>query len=182
MSGLNDDVDDDEKMFKLYEEELKKSINSINDKISSNNIYSNDADIIIECDDTLKQMEIEARQISSLEKKRKCLTKISDYKSILLRKKEVGQRSQLIGDRSIDDRGRMMNVQEKLNRQNDAILNAQKCVAETEEVGVNITKELFENRNKIESAGNKSKEINADLDTAKKMLKSMQSRENCNIN
>ena len=175
---IGGDDNDDDKMFILYEVELKKSISSIDENIK-NNITVND--IIMECNDTLKQMEIEARQIPSSEKKKICLAKISDYKSIIMRKKELGQRSQLIGEKSNDDRERMMTIQDKLNRQNDTILNAQKCVTETEDIGVNITKELLENRTKIESAGNKSKEVNADLDTAKKMLKSMQSRENCNM-
>jgi phosphopantetheine--protein transferase-like protein len=167
-----------EAMYKMYEEELMKLMKTIDDELNSN---SNIDSIIIECNHILKQMEIEARQIAIAEKKKGCLSKISEYKSTLMRKKEQGQRSQLIGDKSIVDRERMMNVQDKLNRQNDTILNAHKCVAETEEVGVNITKELVDNRTKIESAGNKSKEVNADLDSASKMLKSMQSRENCNI-
>ena len=177
MSSFNDN-DDDEKMYKMYEEELMKGLNSIDEGLNSN---SNIDSILIECNDILKQMEIEARQIASFDKKKDCLSKISNYKNTLMRKKELGQRSQLIGDKSIADRERMITVQDKLNRQNDTILNAHKCVAETEEVGVNITKELIDNRTKIETAGNKSKEVNADLDTASKMLKSMQSRENCNI-
>lgn len=167
MSDTNNNSDDD-KMYKMYEEELLKLFNET--KVD-----------LVECNDILKQMEIEARQISSLDRKKLLLSKISEYKNELMRKKESCQRSELIGDKSIIDRDRMMNVQDKLNRQNDVILNAHKCVADTEEVGVSITKELIDNRSKIESAGNKSKDINADLDSAKKMLKSMQSRENCII-
>ena len=173
MSSFND-----EKMYKMYEEELMKGLNSIDEGLNSN---SNIDSTLIECNDIIKQMEIEARQIASADKKKDYLSKISNYKTTLMRKKELGQRSQLIGDKSIADRERMINVQDKLSRQNDTILNAHKCVAETEEVGVNITKDLSSCRTKIESAGNKSKEVNADLDTASKMLKSMQSRENCNI-
>ena len=106
---------------------------------------------------------------------------IQDYKNLLIRKKEFVQRSQLINDKSISDRERMMSVQDKLNRQNNSIMNATKVLEETEEVGVSITKELEVNRTKIEEAGNKTNQINADLDSAKKMLKSMQSRENCSI-
>ena len=184
MSGFNnsndniDGDDDDVKMCIIYENEFKTLLNSIDDNNNNNN---NTDEIIANCNDCLKQLEIESRQLLSAEKKKIYLSKIVDYKSLLMRKKESIQRSQLINDKSISDRERMMNVQDKLNRQNVSIMNATKCVAETEEVGISITKELEVNRTKIAEASNKTKDINTDLDSAKKMLKSMQSRENCNL-
>lgn len=40
----------------------------------------------------------------------------------------------------------------RLERQNEMIMNAQRTVAETEEVGLQITEELGRNREKIQSA------------------------------
>lgn len=176
MSSFNDNTDDDDRMCKIYENEFNTLLNSIDDG-NGNSVD----EIIANCNDCLKQLEIETRQLSSSEKKKHYLVKITDYKNLLIRKKEFVQRSQLINDKSISDRERMMSVQDKLNRQNNSIMNATKVVEETEEVGVSITKELEVNRTKIEEAGNKTNQINADLDSAKKMLKSMQSRENCSI-
>lgn len=43
----------------------------------------------------------------------------------------------------------------RINRQNDIILNAQRTVADTEEVGLEITNELSKNREKIQSSQSK---------------------------
>lgn len=43
----------------------------------------------------------------------------------------------------------------RINRQNEMIANAHRTVAETEEVGMEITSELARNREKIESARTK---------------------------
>ena len=42
-------------------------------------------------------------------------------------------------------------IYSRLDRQNEAILNATRTVAETEEVGIEITNELARNREKIET-------------------------------
>lgn len=48
---------------------------------------------------------------------------------------------------------------QRLNRQNEMILSAHRTVAETEEVGNEITAELARNREKIQSARSKVRDL-----------------------
>ena len=87
----------------------------------------------------------------------------------------------LLGDKSAQDRDRIITVNEKLARQNDAIANAQRVVNETEEVGISIVGELRNNREKIESAQVKVKDFDGYTATAAKTVKSMENRDKCCI-
>ena len=48
-----------------------------------------------------------------------------------------------------------LNLRNRIHRQNEMIANAHRTVAETEEVGMEITSELARNREKIEGARSK---------------------------
>ena len=86
--------------------------------------------------------------------------------------------SGVVGEKSLQQRQQMLDTQEKFNSQNEKILNMQKLVAETEEVGSEIIGELERNREKIQSAQDKVNTVNADMDTAKTTVKRMNDREN----
>ncbi len=66
---------------------------------------------------------------------------------------------------------------DRISRQNETLLNAQRTVAETEEIGVEITRNLADNRAKIESAHGKVREFMGLTDSAHNILKSMANRE-----
>ncbi len=111
--------------------------------------------------DLIKQMEVEVR--SQDPATRKMLNeKVMQYKksnqSLRIdfdRAREQVNRSALIGDKSGADRQRLMNTNDKISRQNDMIANATRTVAETEEIGMEITTELQRNREKIDSSREK---------------------------
>lgn len=67
---------------------------------------------------------------------------------------------------------------DRLLRQNEMIENAHRTVLETEEVGMEITTELQRNREKIQSSRAKAAEFVGVTDTARRMLASMNRREN----
>lgn len=107
-------------------------------------------------------MEVEVRSHDSAT--RKVLTeKVKQYKRVLgslqadfSKVKEESERNDLFsGTKSGADRQRLLNTNEKLNRQNETILSAQRSVAETEDVAMDITNELSRNREKIESSREK---------------------------
>merc|ERR1711991_409802 len=92
------------------------------------------------------------------------------------------ERSQLlgsgnIGEKSMEQRQKMLDTQEKFALQNEKIFNATRIVAETEEVGNEIIGELEKNREKIESTQDKVKQVNSDMDVAKTTVKRMNDRE-----
>ena len=72
-----------------------------------------------ENENTLKQMDIEARTLSS-SKKKECIERLIQLKQALTelnntyqRKKEKSQRTQLMGKKSTEDRNRMLDNNEK---------------------------------------------------------------------
>lgn len=140
--------------------------------------------LLLQAGDLLKQMEVEVRSHNSAT--RKVLSeKVNQYKRVLsslrtdfAKAKEESDRSNLFaGTKSGEDRQRLLNTNEKLNRQNDTILAAQRSVAETEDVAMDITNELARNREKIESSRDKVREFTGMTDTARRLINSMSRRE-----
>ena len=86
-----------------------------------------------------------------------------DYTSV----KQKLERQELMNNGTVDNRSnynkeqrqRLLDTNDKINRQNEKILSAQRTVAETEEVGAEIIEELGRNREKIQSSHNKIKEF-----------------------
>jgi len=102
---------------------------------------------------------------------------LSSYKSDLERAKEVSQRSQLIGDKSASQRQRLLDSNDKINKQNTTILLAQRSVNETAEIGLEINNELMRNREKIVSAQEKTRDFIGLTDSARRLLGSMARRD-----
>jgi vesicle transport through interaction with t-SNAREs 1 len=139
--------------------------------------------------DLLKQMSVEVRSMDGNEKKEKTVV-MDGYKSRVESARDELKatttnrtRAALLGD-SVESHGqrqRYMDTNEKLNRQNEALLQAQRTVAETEDVGSEIAENLTANREKIESSQAKLRELHGDLDSADRITKSMQDRGKCII-
>merc|ERR1719223_2202818 len=93
------------------------------------------------------------------------------------RVKEKAERHSLIGSTSQSDRRRFLETNEKLDRQNEMINQAHRTVAETEEIGLEITSELSANREKIESSRTKNSEFGNLTAAARGILSSMLRRD-----
>ena len=86
-----------------------------------------------------------------------------DYTSV----KQKLERQELMNNGTVDNRSnynkeqrqRLLDTNDKINRQNEKIISAQRTVAETEEVGAEIIEELGRNREKIQSSHNRIKEF-----------------------
>jgi len=110
--------------------------------------------------DMVKQAEVEARSCQSTE--RKYLNeKLKGYKENLASLKSdydnqtfVNQKCLLTGQKG-EDRGRMLDVNEKIRRQNEVIENAKRSVAETEDIGLETLGELERNKEKIQGTRDK---------------------------
>ena len=150
-----------------------------------------------DCDDLIREglghiheAQMEARMADSAGEKKKMLEEVDTMKVKLMKHKVTIESAQLksgssggggVGGKSGQDRNRMEAANDKLSRQNDVLLAAQRTVAETEEVGADIVNELAQNRSKIESAREKTKEVHADMDDAQSRIDRMQKREKCVI-
>lgn len=128
-------------------------------------------------------MNVEVRS-SDPATRRNLTEKINQYQKTMVAHKsdfeqarEASQRSQLIGDKSGAHRQRLLDTNDKLARQNEVILAASRTVAETEEVGIEITNELIRNREKIQSAHSKTRDFIGITDSARRLITSMQRRD-----
>mmetsp|Transcript_24990 Transcript_24990/g.23969 ORF Transcript_24990/g.23969 Transcript_24990/m.23969 type:complete len:216 (-) Transcript_24990:114-761(-) len=182
-------------IFDAYDQEFNSLCQEISKTLSELKGYSNsDVDktsgLIRQCEgllsqasDLFKQMEVEIRSHDPATRKA-LIEKVNGYKKSLLkhrsdfeRGKEQAQRSSLIGDKSIEHRQKYLDVNDKVGRQNDMIANSLRTVAETEEVGLEITSELARNREKIQSSHGKVNEFAGITDSARRLLSSMARRD-----
>ena len=133
--------------------------------------------------DTEKQAKIELRLIDKTSELRTRFNTLQN--KIALKKREVdkilltnGADSTVFNGlgKSATDRKRVETITEKVERQNETIERLQGVVADTEIVGAEILTELSENREKIESARDKTKEVNTDLSDAESRMRRMQRR------
>ena len=133
--------------------------------------------------DTEKQAKIELRLIDKTSELRTRFNTLQN--KIALKKREVdkilltnGADSTVFNGlgKSATDRKRVEAINEKVERQNETIERLQGVVADTEIVGAEILTELSENREKIESARDKTKEVNTDLSDAESRMRRMQRR------
>jgi hypothetical protein len=131
----------------------------------------------------LKDAGLEARMAEKDEKKT-MLAQVDELKKAILKAKQSLDTANLRGgdgsnSKSAQDRQRMETANDKLARQNDAILAATRSVNETEQVGADIVNELSSNREKIESSRNKTSELKSITDDASIRIDRMQKRDNC---
>jgi hypothetical protein len=75
------------------------------------------------------------------------------------------------------DRVRLLNVNDKIIKQNKLISFAQNMVAETEYIAIDINNNLQENREKINSTRNKVHQTTGLTDTARRLINLMNKRE-----
>lgn len=154
-------------LFDAYDQEFTSISQDINKNINELKLASGGAsggtirhieNLLSQAQDLIKQMEVEVRSLDPATKKvlneklQQYKKSTSSLKSDFERAKEQAQRSSLIGDKSIEQRQRLLDTNDKLSRQNEMIANAHRTVAETEDVAAEITTELARNREKILSS------------------------------
>lgn len=179
-------------LFDAYDQEFTSISQDINKNINELKRTSGGAsggtirhieNLLSQAQDLIKQMEVEVRSLDPATKKvlneklQQYKKSTSSLKSDFERAKEQAQRSNLIGDKSIEQRQRLLDTNDKLSRQNEMIANAHRTVAETEDVAAEITTELARNREKILSSRAKATEFMGITDTARRLVSSMSQRD-----
>ena len=128
---------------------------------------------------SVKQMELEARSCRAPEKRKKVLDRVKAYQAALkdlqtefTAAKQQVEREMLFGSSgngsaldeaedayAADDRARLLAANDSLGRQSDSVKRSMAMLAETEMVGMEISKELGRNRETIENAHMRVKEV-----------------------
>lgn len=185
-------------LFEAYDSELK----ALGDEIHSNlealeakfDITEDDfkpcEGLFAQCDELVKQMEVEIRTSSSsngstrkhfqdqINDRRKL---ISEWKNAFTKAKQKSSKklysSNYSTTKSSLHQDRMLTANDKLQRQNDMILQATQSINETENLGMEICTELGRNREKIMSTREKTLEFLYLSDTGRRIVNSISRRD-----
>jgi vesicle transport through interaction with t-SNAREs protein 1 len=155
--------------------------------------------LLSQCDDLLKQMQVEARTADSstkqvwLQKVRGCKAQLANLRDDFQTVQSRVEREALLllssneDTRSSSDynnsgnnnkqRERLLQTNNQLKKQNQTLENAQRILVETEEVAMEITTELGRNREKIASAHQRVRDVSGLTNQARRIVQSMSKRE-----
>jgi hypothetical protein len=137
-----------------------------------------------QCHELLQQLAVEARGVDDSLTKRDLLQRVKQEKSRLLALEQEHEKLQLMtgasgcgaaagANRSQQQHQQLHKNEDTLARQNETLERARRTMQETEEVGLEVTHELGQNRAKIESTKGRVGELTSLTDQAGNLLKSM---------
>ena len=138
--------------------------------------------LIQQCDELLQQMALEARSVNDNPSlKRELLSQVRNCKSTLQTLKEQSERQALLNSgrnnkNSNTHRERLLQQQDSILKQNLQLENAKRVMEETETVALEITTELGNNRETLESAHGRIHSVAGLTGRARRIVQSMNQR------
>jgi vesicle transport through interaction with t-SNAREs protein 1 len=187
--------------FERYDAEFESLSGQVQGKISKVGGGLGDSDIkycqglLSQCDDLLKQMQIEARSVDNpdekktfLQKVRTCKARLSNLRDDYNSAKTGVERESLLGDGgdlemgshrkgSSKQKERLLSANNQVAKQNETLDRARRVMAETEETAMEITEELGRNREKIDSSHQRVRDVSGLTNQARRIVQSMSRRE-----
>lgn len=139
--------------------------------------------LLSQCEEVLQQMALEARSVKQAETKRELLAKVRSCKAALEAHKTTYERQSLLASGSSNTAGsgnreRLLQQQDMLQNQNSKLDHARKVIEETEQVALEITSELGNNRETLESAHGRIREVSGLTGRARRIVSGMMQRRN----
>mmetsp|Transcript_1774 Transcript_1774/g.2392 ORF Transcript_1774/g.2392 Transcript_1774/m.2392 type:complete len:212 (+) Transcript_1774:162-797(+) len=180
--------------FERYDDEFRTLTEQVQDSLQKETSPQNikySSSLLSQCDDLIKQMAVEARGVPDASTKKELLKKVKECKAQLQALKDehskisskvdrdsLGLTSSSGGGSSHDNRKeRLLQTENSLNKQNDTLENARRVMADTENVALEITTELGRNRETLESAHGRVREVSGLTNRARRILQSMTRRQ-----
>ena len=174
--------------FKRYDEEFKSLTQQIKSNLEDDDGQFHDeetggedsSNLLSQCDELLQQMALEARSVVAQSTKRELLAQVRSYKTELQKLKDDYNKQSLMSSRatsgSSSNRERLLQQQQMLENQNSQLDNARRVMQETEQVALEITEELGNNRATIESAHGRVRQVTNLTGRARRVVSSMNQR------
>jgi len=180
----------DDSGFKHYEDEFSSLQRQIEDTLGGGeNGTGFDDDqarnLLEQSEDIIKQMSLEARSVGDRSLKKELLIRVKQCKATLSRLgDEVNQQALFATSTSNSNsveynsnvRESLLNNERMITSQNDTLTNARRVMEETEAVALEITEELGNNRNTLQSARGRVREVTSMTTRATRVLYSMNQR------
>lgn len=192
--------------FEHYDDEFNSLLQQIETSLrnsnSNNNSTNNDVEsgskqqqytesLLTQCEDLIKQMAIEARSVSDSKIKRDLLSQVkmckSKYQALQQESDRIGilmsaagandninNNSQLHASQK--ERLLLQQNEESVANQNETLERARRTMQETEAVALEIQTELGQNREKLQSAHGRIREMGGLTGRARRILTSMNQR------
>jgi hypothetical protein len=168
--------------FDRYDDEFVSLTQQIEASLRQESLSPYNQNLLVQCDDLIKQMALEARsndgalKKSLLEKVRLCKTK---YQSLQAESNRIGLLQSSNGGNTNNNNqmnDRLRRNEDMLAQQSDTLERARRTMEETEVVALEITDELGQNREKLMSAHGRIREVSGLTGRAKRVLTSMNQR------
>jgi vesicle transport through interaction with t-SNAREs 1 len=177
--------------FERYDDEFQSLTNQIQSSLRDDDIEFTSS-LLSQCDDLLKQMAVEARGADDANVKRdllaqvrQCKLSLSGMRDEFKAKKALQERAHLSlsmhqnsnsSESKNASKERLLQSQNQLEQQNDTLDRARRIMADTEEVGMEITSELARNRETLETAHGRVREVSGLTNRARRLLQNMNRR------
>jgi len=172
--------------FDRYDDEFQSLTDQVKQSLKGDDVDFTSS-LLSQCEDLLKQMSVEARGVDDASVKRDLLTKVRQCKSTLSGLRDEFKSMQVARDRASlmtnsRDNGknagkeRLLQTQDQLEQQNETLDRARRVMADTEEVAMEITSELGRNRETLETAHGRVREVSGLTNRARRLLQNMNRR------
>lgn len=193
MSNTFEHYDDEfNSLLQQIETSLRNSSNSNNNDIESGSKQQQYTEsLLTQCEDLIKQMAIEARSVSDSKIKRDLLSQVkmckSKYQALQQESDRIGILMSAAGANdninnnshlhaSQKERLLLQQNEESVANQNETLERARRTMQETEAVALEIQTELGQNREKLQSAHGRIREMGGLTGRARRILTSMNQR------
>jgi vesicle transport through interaction with t-SNAREs protein 1 len=169
--------------FQRYDEEfksLKKQVqNSLQDSFQDEE-SGQTSTLLSQCDELLQQMALEARSVGEAALKRELLQQVRTCKAQLKSIKDEYNKQSLMpssgSSGANSHKERLLQQQDMLTNQNSQLDNARRVLEESEQVALEIGEELSNNRETIESAHGRIRQVSSLTGRARRVVQSMNRR------
>mmetsp|Transcript_18483 Transcript_18483/g.39915 ORF Transcript_18483/g.39915 Transcript_18483/m.39915 type:complete len:201 (-) Transcript_18483:217-819(-) len=159
-------------VFDRYDEEFNTLTEQIQHSLNEEPMNPYTDNLLRQCQDLLKQMALEARSL----KQPTLLQRVKDYKSQHAQLQQEYERQGLLGRHNDDDEESRRRTEDMLSDQNDTLERARRTMQETEQVALEITEELGQNRETLMSAHGRVREVSSMTGRARRILNTMTQR------
>lgn len=176
--------------FERYDDEFQSLTQQVQKSLRDPDDLEFTANLLSQSDDLLKQMSVEARGVEDASVKRDLLSKVRTCKAQLANLKDDYRRMEQHRDKADLMMGngtgkasanaskeRLLSAQSQLDQQNQSLDRAKGIMAETEQTALEITQELGRNRETLETAHGRVREVSGLTNRARRLLQNMSRRQ-----
>lgn len=181
--------------FERYDDEFQSLTQQVQQSLRDPDDLDFTANLLSQSDDLLKQMSVEARGVEDAASKRDLLNKVRTCKAQLANLKDDYRRLEqqrdkadlMMGGSGSGNGGgratasaskeRLLAAQSQLEQQNESLDRAKSIMVETEQTALEITHELGRNRETLESAHGRVREVSGLTNRARRLLQNMNRRQ-----